>query len=256
MNAESYAVLGLGHLGRPLAQKLYEQGSRVHALKRSFTSDDINLPIDLDIADLNAPDVFQTAFWQNWQDCSVWFALLPPSALQNYADTFRRLIQKAEAFGVCHIIFTSSTSVYGEQARECSEHTPIAPETDSARRIAEVEALLLNSTIEHIDILRLGGLYCAERHPVVRLSAQQNISGGGKPVNMIHRDAAVAALFAAAQNPNGKRVRNIVEPEHPTRAEFYTREAAKLGLPAPDFLPDGKSGGKIVNTVFPQGLSL
>ena len=56
------AILGLGYLGLPLAQKLYERGSRVCAVKRSLTSDDINLPIRLDTADLNRPDVFQTAF--------------------------------------------------------------------------------------------------------------------------------------------------------------------------------------------------
>ncbi|MGN6854925.1 SDR family NAD(P)-dependent oxidoreductase, partial [Neisseria sp. P0018.S001] len=38
--------------------------------------------------------------------------------------------------------------------------------------------------------------------------------------------------------------------------EFYTAEAAKLGLPAPDFIVDDKSNGKIVNTVCADGLSL
>ncbi|MFK7642793.1 SDR family NAD(P)-dependent oxidoreductase, partial [Neisseria oralis] len=40
------------------------------------------------------------------------------------------------------------------------------------------------------------------------------------------------------------------------RAEFYAAEAAKLGLPAPDFDSADRSGGKIVNTVFGNILSL
>ncbi|MGN7073145.1 SDR family NAD(P)-dependent oxidoreductase, partial [Neisseria sp. P0001.S004] len=62
--------------------------------------------------------------------------------------------------------------------------------------------------------------------------------------------------FQTACQADGKRIRNIVEPRHPSRAEFYTAEAAKLGLPAPDFIVDDKSNGKIVNTVCADGLSL
>ena len=57
----STAILGLGYLGRPLAQKFYENGSEVAALKRHLTSDDINLPIQLDTVDLNRADIFQMA---------------------------------------------------------------------------------------------------------------------------------------------------------------------------------------------------
>ncbi|HFC8843218.1 TPA: SDR family NAD(P)-dependent oxidoreductase, partial [Neisseria oralis] len=37
---------------------------------------------------------------------------------------------------------------------------------------------------------------------------------------------------------------------------FYAAEAAKLGLPVPDFDSADRSGGKIVNTVFGNILSL
>ena len=62
--------------------------------------------------------------------------------------------------------------------------------------------------------------------------------------------------FQTACQADGKRIRNIVEPRHPSRAEFYTAEATKLGLPAPDFIVDDESNGKIVNTVCADGLSL
>lgn len=96
MNApESCAILGLGYLGRPLAETLWQHGSRVSAWKKTVTSDDINLPIDLasgDIADC-LTDGFQTAF-ARWQDTQTWVCLLPPSACAHagenaYADTVR-----------------------------------------------------------------------------------------------------------------------------------------------------------------------
>ena len=256
------SILGLGYLGHPLAQKLYQHGSRVAAVKRSLTSDDINLPIHLDTIDLNQDSVFQsanlacdTSFWRHHADKPVWFCLLPPSSLTHYADTVKQWAELARACNVQHLIFTSSTSIYGDKARECDETALPDPQTESAQQILAAEQHLLDSGVPNIDILRLGGLYCAERHPVSRLVQKQNILGGNQPVNIVHRDIAVETLFQTALKPNGKRLKNIIEPRHPTRREFYTEEAAKLGLPAPDFAPDD-SRGKIIITVCDNGLSL
>ncbi|HGO7828109.1 SDR family oxidoreductase [Neisseria meningitidis] len=249
------SITGLGYLGLPLAQKFYQHSSRVAAIKRSLTSDDINLPIHLDTFDLGSTDAFQTALWRHHADKPVWFFLLPPSSLTHYADTVKQWAELARAYNVQHLIFTSSTSVYGDTARECDETATPDPQTESARQILAAEQHLLDSGISNIDILRLGGLYCAERHPVSRLVQKQNIPGGNRPINIVHRNIAVESLFQTAFNPGGRRLKNIIEPRHPTRREFYTEEAAKLGLPAPDFAPDD-SVGKIIRTVCDNGLSL
>ncbi|MBH2056178.1 SDR family oxidoreductase [Neisseria meningitidis] len=249
------SITGLGYLGLPLAQKFYRHGCRVAAIKRSLTSDDINLPIHLDTFDLGSTDAFQTALWRHHADKPVWFFLLPPSSLTHYADTVKQWAELARACNVQHLIFTSSTSVYGDTAHECDETATPDPQTESARQILAAEQHLLDSGISNIDILRLGGLYCAERHPVSRLVQKQNIPGGNRPINIVHRNIAVESLFQTAFNPGGRRLKNIIEPRHPTRREFYTEEAAKLGLPAPDFAPDD-SVGKIIRTVCDNGLSL
>ncbi len=253
MTVPHCAILGLGYLGRSLAQKLYEHGSHIAAIKRHLSSDDINLPIQLEIADLNRTEVFQTAsspLWQHWADKPTWFCLLPPSALHDYHATLQQWLTLAEHFGVQHLIFSSSTSIYGDRVRLCNEHTAPEPQTESARQILAVEQLLLNSRIPNIDILRFGGLYSAERHPVSRLILKKHISGGKQPVNVVHRDLAVHALFQTACHPQGKRIRNIVEPNHPSRAEFYHAEAEKYGLPTPDFDPEDNRDGKIVTTLL------
>lgn len=249
------SITGLGYLGLPLAQKFYQHSSRVAAIKRSLTSDDINLPIHLDTFDLGSSDAFQTALWRHHADKPVWFFLLPPSSLTHYADTVKQWAELARACNVQHLIFTSSTSVYGDKVRECDETALPDPQTESVRQILAAEQHLLDSGISNIDILRLGGLYCAERHPVSRLVQKQNILGGNRPINIVHRNIAVESLFQTAFNPGGRRLKNIIEPRHPTRREFYTEEAAKLGLPAPDFAPDD-SVGKIIRTVCDNGLSL
>lgn len=250
MHTPDCAILGMGYLGRPLAEKLFEHGSRVAALKHRLTSDDINLPIDLQAADLNDPKVFQAGFWQAWADKSVWFCLLPPSAAGDYLGVLSQWLQLAGRCGINHIVYAGSTSVYGDAERECGEHTPPDPQTVSAQKVYAAEQLFLNSGIANVDILRLGGLYCAERHPLASLLKRSGIAGAHQPVNMLHRSRAVAALFHAAHTPNGRRVRNIVEPQHPPKHEFYRLEAAKLGLPEAGFDMDDTRGGKTVYTVY------
>lgn len=230
MHLPDISILGLGYLGLPLAQKFYEQGSQVAAIKRNLTSDDINLPIELDIIDLNQDDIFHSsALWQNHINKPTWFCLLPPSSLNHYADTLKKWIRLAERCKVQHIIFTGSTSVYGNQVRVCDETTPPDPQTESARQILAVEQALLESAVPHIDILRLGGLYSADRHPVTKLVQKTRIQGGNQPVNILHKDLAVQILFrrpakptasvsAILSNPATQAGPNFILPKRPNSA--------------------------------------
>lgn len=253
MNApESCAILGLGYLGRPLAETLWQHGSRVSAWKKTVTSDDINLPIDLasgDIADC-LTDGFQTAF-ARWQDTQTWVCLLPPSACAHagenaYADTVRAWAQTAAQYGAQHLILASSIGVYDGHRGDVDENT--APVSRRGRLLAEAEAAVLSAAVPHRDILRLGGLYCAERHPLAAVLATQKTVAADEPANMLHRSRAVAALFQTACTPNGRRIRNVVEYPQPDKRQFYTAEAAKLGLPPPPFAAGG--AGKTVRTLY------
>ncbi|WP_373741423.1 SDR family NAD(P)-dependent oxidoreductase [Neisseria sp.] len=250
MKTPDCAILGMGYLGRPLAEKLFEHGGRVSALKRSLTSDDINLPIGLHTVDLSDPQVFRADFWQTWADKPVWFCLLPPSAVGDYLGVLSEWLKLAQRFGIGHIVYASSTGVYGDGERECSEHSAPDPQTVSSQKVYAAEQLFLASGIGNIDILRLGGLYCAERHPLTSLLKRSGIAGAYRPVNMLHRNRAVSALLHAARMPGGLRIRNIVEPQHPPKHEFYRTEAAKLGLPEADFDMADTGGGKTVDTVY------
>ncbi|EGZ46158.1 GDP-L-fucose synthase [Neisseria wadsworthii] len=244
------AILGLGYLGRPLAQKLYLSGCQVAAVKRSLSSDDVNLPVSLKCADFNDIVQHRSIFDQTWADKPVWMCLLPPTPFAAYDACLKNWCNLANEYGIKHLVFSSSISVYGSRERECNEESLLEPETESACKIVEAETVFLQSGIEHVDILRLGGLYSASRHPLNRILQQgKAIPNGNQRVNMVHQDAAVSALFNAVMNPNGIRIRNIVAQDHPTKREFYTAQAQSLGLPVPEF-ETGNGGGKIVRTLF------
>lgn len=248
-NTASAALLGFGYLGRPLAVALYESGWTVRALKCQLTSDDINLPITLDTADLNTPDVFRQPFWQHWQHADTWVCLLPPSAVADYTGCLKSWLQLAQTFGVKHLVFTSSTAVYGNRTGICNEHTPSDSTNPRAQRLYAAEQLLLSSDIPHIDILRLGGLYSGSRNPLTALLQRGIVPDADAPANMLHQDRAVAALRRAVCTPNGRRIRNLVEMPQPTKRVFYMAEARKLGLPVPHF-SDSITEGKTVVTAY------
>ena len=242
-------ILGFGYLGRPLAERAYQAGAEVAAVKRRLSSDDINLPIVLDGVDAGDDQALNRVLAQHWQHKKVWICLLPPSAINDYEACLKNWCDQAKAYGAKHLIYSSSVSVYGNRARLCDENSPLAPESESARRVEEAERIFLDSGIANVDILRLGGLYDSSRHPLTSLLRRgAPIENGDAPVNMLHRERAVAALWQAVQRPAGIRIRNLVERVEPSRRAFYTAEAVKLGLPLPEFEAGGS--GKTVTSLY------
>ena len=242
------AILGFGYLGRPLAERLYQRGCRVSALKRRLTSDDINLPIGLHTADLNQTPLSDGLF-ACWQGIPTWICLLPPSAFADYPALIAAWVAAAERYGAEHLIFTGSIGVYGRRERVCDEDSPPDDGDEKAVRLLAAEQAVRASSVAATDILRLGGLYDAERHPLATVAKNAGRLKGGEAVNMLHRDRAVSALFQTACTPDGHRLRNLVETPHPSRRSFYAAEAAKLGLPVPQFA-EGGGRGRTVQTRY------
>ena len=154
------AILGFGYLGRPLAERLYQHGCRVSALKRRFTSDDINLPIGLHTADLNQTPLSDGLF-ACWQGIPTWICLLPPSAFADYPALIAAWVAAAERYGAEHLIFTGSIGVYGRRERVCDEDSPPDDGDEKAARLLAAEQAVRASSVAATDILRLGGLYDA-----------------------------------------------------------------------------------------------
>lgn len=236
---DSVAIAGLGYLGFPLAQVLYHEGRSVAAIKHRLNSDTICLPIALDAADLRQAQAFAAPFWQqHWADKPIWYWLIPPSKLgDTFLPALAQWIKLAERFQVAHIVYGSSIGVYSSARQDMDETTPPVPERASAKQTLAAEKLLQKSAIPHITLLRLGGLYSSERHPIYRLQekAVSELNDGHYYANMLHQDRAVAALAAAASEPQGHHIRNIVETPHPTKQAFYQAQAQLLGIAAPEY---------------------
>nr|MBA2814715.1 NAD(P)-dependent oxidoreductase [Candidatus Pantoea persica] len=83
----------------------------------------------------------------------------------SYMQAVQSVVDSALANQVPHIIFTSSTSVYGGGSGVMTERSALQPETVAGKTLAELESWLHDLLGTQVDILRLAGLVGPSRHP-------------------------------------------------------------------------------------------
>lgn len=237
-------ILGLGFLGQPLYQCLGQQGFTVFGSRRQASQDGgCALALVIDASEHGLAT--QAALLQ----AEVLVCLLPPSASADYAANVMRLVTMMQNQGrLTQIIMASSTSVYGNEVRICTEATPTAATTASAQAIVALEQALLDSTLAQVSVLRFGGLFGPARHPVTVLAKKPSIAGAAQPVNMVAQSDAVTAILQVLRRPlQARQLYNVCHPQHPTRQAFYQAEADRRGLGRLAFVAEPAAVGKIID---------
>jgi len=255
MSMKKIAIIGLGWLGMPLALALSQRGYEVQGTK---TSEDgvlaarrcgidavklVTTPnIDCDAQELEQLMLVDTVI-----------ITLPASRSseggEHYVHAVQNLVDTALAYGVKRVIFTSSTSVYGDQQGEVVEASPLLPVTPAGKRLVALEQWLHQLPGIDIDVLRLSGLVGPGRHPGRFLAGRQQLTQGDHQVNLVHLDDVIAAITLLLAASTGGSTFNLAAAQHPRRDEFYPQVAKQLGLTPPTFaaVEAQGAGGKIVN---------
>ena len=178
---------------------------------------------------------------------------IPPGRRNTQLDGFTQqviaLINDAIAANVAHIIFVSTTSVYGDSTNETlTETSSTNPETASAKAHVAIESHLasLSSKVNY-TVLRLAGLVGPDRHPARSLSGRE-LPAGNKRINLVHIDDVVSGLLAVIKTPPRNCTLHLCSMLHPKRGEYYVRAASALNLPLPIFSDtESEAKGKVVN---------
>lgn len=158
---------------------------------------------------------------------------------ENYMQKIQHLHKAVLASSCRKLVFVSSTSVYGPSEEEITEKTPPNPRTPSGIQILQAEEVLRTDDRLQTIIVRLGGLIGPDRHPVTFLSGRKNLQNGNEVVNLIHRDDVVALIKNVIEKGYWGEVFNAVAPEHPTKRDYYTREALSRRLIPPEYAEIG-----------------
>ena len=248
------AIVGLGWLGMPLAMSLSARGWQVTGSKTTLDG--------VDAARMSGIDSYQLQLTPELVcDSDDLDALLDADALvitlparrtgegdDFYLQAVQEIVDSALAHNIPRIIFTSSTSVYGEAEGSVKETSPLEPVTASGRVLKELETWLHDLPGTSVDILRLAGLVGPERHPGRFLAGKTNVANGAHGVNLVHLEDVISAITLLLQAPKGGHIYNLCAPAHPTRAEFYSLMARQMNLDAPVFRTETQNGhGKLVD---------
>ncbi|WP_435624338.1 SDR family oxidoreductase [Flagellimonas sp.] len=236
----SIGVLGCGWLGTPLAQKLVDLGFKVYGTTTSLSKMELLRDSGIEpyqIA-LHANSI-QGEIEEFLKKINVLIINVPPrlrkSKTESYVEKMNLLHSKIKSSSVKHIIFASSTSVYGNLSEEITEDSVPQPITESGKQLLVCEKLFLKDKGFKTTIIRFGGLIGPNRHPVTMLSKKTGLANGNDPVNLIHLEDCIHIILTILKNGYWNEIFNAVYPFHPTKKEYYTEEALKRGIPAPGY---------------------
>lgn len=233
-------IVGLGGLATSFVN-FYEHKAKFWATSRNKDRFDQSLRERVELFHYQLGGSFKHLPMKDTED--ILFTI-PPSASEDYvAQTtsfFREVLNINPSL---RIIFISSTSVYGEQNKSVDERSFVKPETSNAKKLRAVELFLENY---NVWILRCGGLIGDRKHPVHYLAKRELIPTPQAAVNLVHEHDICRFIKLLLENDIDFGIYNLVAPEHPSRKEYYSEVARRLGLNPLKFDEEDQRKGKIV----------
>jgi nucleoside-diphosphate-sugar epimerase len=248
--AQHISVLGGGWLGLPLAQYLAAQGYAVRVSRTTAAGVQQVQELGLRAHEVNLAGETLLPDSPLWQVQTMLIAV-PPQADHPEAQQvaqYQRLAERLRASGVQHVLYVSSTSVYGEANAEVTEATPLAPQKPGGQVVQALEQVLQQEPTLQTTVLRFGGLIGYDRLPTDAAAIQRRSRAADTPMNVIHRDDCVRIIYEIVRQGAWGNVFNACADEHPTRREYYAAAAAARGFALPDMGPVQNLPYKVVSS--------
>lgn len=127
-----------------------------------------------------------------------------------------------------HIVYTSSTSVYGEHhGKRVDEDSLLNPMNENNEILIETEEALPK---EKSCIFRLGEIVGPGRDPADRLFEGARFPGTGESFCNFSPLTLILEKLEWATVNKKTGLYNLVSPEHPTRKEFFDKIAKEKGI--------------------------
>ncbi len=230
------SILGCGWLGFALAVDLIEKGYRVYGSTTSNpkVSELETKGITPFVIDISNKEI-------NISDFLVSDILIIAITSKNSND-IKNLIKNIEKSEVRKVLFVSSTSVYPNTNSIVTEES-----NTNNSPLANIEKLFITNSYFETTIIRFGGLFGYDRKPGDFFKSDKKIENPEGYINFIHRDDCVRIIKQVIKKDIWNEVLNACSDSHPTRREFYLKEAEKLGKSKVTFNEKSENNYKIVN---------
>ena len=252
MPARAISILGCGWLGLPLAKHLLALGYPV--LGSTTSAEKIPVIENCGIRPflLEAAPRLKGEELSAFFNSSLLFLNIPfERQLEDPAFYKKQVVSVIEHIHqgrVEFVIFAGSTTVYPETLENAVEEAALHHPAGNARArvLLEVEQLLLSDPKFKTTVVRFGGLYRPGR-PIGRfLAGKKGLSGGDRPVNLIHQQDCVRVVSEIIGHDVRGEIFNAVGDGHPTRKALYTAAAKRAGLEPPEFVREPRRPCKVV----------
>lgn len=164
----------------------------------------------------------------------------PPNAGLHDTRTARLIAALAKGQSLPqHLVYISTSGVYGDCRGELvAETRPLRPQTDRARRRADAERRLREWGARsgvRVTILRVPGIYAAERLPLARLRSGTPAIAPEEDayVNHVHADDLARIALAACYRGYPNRCYNAADDAPQKMGDYFDLVAERFGLPRP-----------------------
>ena len=250
---QKISILGCGWLGLPLAAFLVEKG---YVVKGSTTRTER-------LATLNAAgieafllqvdeQIKPEAVIQPFFDSDILILNIPPRRRTpdietRYPKQIQLIFDAAMAGRIKHLLFVSSTGVYGNVNRVVTEAEIPLPERASGKALIQCEQFLQTQEAISTTILRLSGLVGGERKAGRFLAGKKDLNNAKAPINLIHRDDCIQIIYQIIEQAKWGSIYNASADEHPEKAAFYKYQTERMGLEAPEFTDTAAISFKIIS---------
>ena len=237
-------IVGCGYVGLPLGAELARQGHQVFGLRRSpgATAEMQAAGLTPLFADITRPGTL-TALPRDFDwvvNCTASGGGGPDDYRQIYREGNRHLIDWLAAAPPQKYVYTSSTSVYGQNdGSVVTETSPVQPAAETARILVETEDLLRAAVAERqfpAVIIRVSGIYGPARGHWFKafLRGEARLEGdGSRWLNMIHRDDLIGVIISALQHAPVGELYNAADHEPVRQRDFFAWLAEALQRPLP-----------------------
>jgi len=250
----SILIIGCGDIGLRVANQL-SRSHRVFALtsQQNRFQELREVGATPILGNLDQPE----SLWRLSGLAQTVIHLAPPQNSGNRDCRTRNLLRiLAQGSNIVRrFIYISTTGVYGNhQGSKVSETTPVSPQSERAQRRVDAERTLRLWAPAHgvaLTILRVPGIYAADRLPIDRLKAKTPalLPDEDAYSNHIHSDDLARLVCAAVYHGKPQRIINACDGGETKMGDYFDEVADTFGLERPARLP-GSELQKIVSPML------
>jgi nucleoside-diphosphate-sugar epimerase len=238
-------IAGCGAVGTTLGTLLAGEGWEVWGLRRDPTS----LPPTIKPVAADLSVYASLGSLPGNLDVVCYTAAAGGYVEERYIDAYQRGVENLltalsdQGQSPGRLLFTSSSSVYGEQDGEwVDEDTPVQPGNFAQRALMAGESLLSTASCPGV-VVRFGGIYGPGRNALLeRVRGGRSTCGASLYSNRIHQLDCARVLAHLITLPKPSALYLAVDQEPAPLCEVMRWLAARLSVPPPRELPVDRDG--------------